>query len=59
LLFVWEGGVTVQQGQTRHRLEETNLLFATNAGKVMVKNTTKAPSIVLQVQLPPDASKPM
>ena len=58
LLFVWKGGVTVQQGQSRHRLEETNLLFATNAGKVIVKNTTKAPSMVVQVQSPPDAGKP-
>jgi quercetin dioxygenase-like cupin family protein len=57
LLFVWKGGVTVQQGQTSHRLEETNLLFATNAGKVIVKSTTKTPSIVVQVQSPPDASK--
>jgi quercetin dioxygenase-like cupin family protein len=57
LLFVWKGGVTVQQGQSRHRLEVTNLLFATDAGKVMVKNTTTAPSIVVQVQSPPDASK--
>jgi hypothetical protein len=46
LLFVWKGGVTVQQGQSRHLLEVTNLLFATNAGKVLVKNTTAAPSIV-------------
>jgi quercetin dioxygenase-like cupin family protein len=58
LLFVWKGGVTVQQGQSRHRLEATNLLFATDAGKVLVKNTTAAPSIVVQVQSPPDASKP-
>ncbi len=57
LLFVCKGGVTVQQGQSRHRLEETNLLFATDAGKVLVKNTTAAPSIVVQVQSPPDASK--
>ena len=57
LLFVWKGGVTVQQGESRHRLEETNLLFATDAGKVMVKNTTAAPSIVVQVQSPPDAGK--
>ena len=57
LLFVWKGGVTVQQGQSRHRLEATNLLFATNAGKVLVKNTTAAPSIVVQVQSPPDASQ--
>ena len=58
LLFVWKGGVTVQQGQSRHRLEATNLLFATNAGKVLVKNTTAAPSIVVQVQSPPDGTKP-
>ena len=57
LLFVWKGGVTVQQGQSRHRLEATNLLFATNAGKVLVKNTTAAPSIVVQVQSPPDGSQ--
>lgn len=57
LLFVWKGGVVVQQGQSRHRLEETNLLFATDAGKVLVKNTTAAPSIVVQVQSPPDANK--
>jgi quercetin dioxygenase-like cupin family protein len=57
LLFVWKGGVTVEQGQTRHRLEETNLLFATDAGKVLVKNTTAAPSIVVQVQSPPDSTK--
>jgi len=57
LLFVWKGGVTVQQGQSRHRLEATNLLFATNAGKVLVKNTTTAPSIVVQVQSPPDGSQ--
>jgi quercetin dioxygenase-like cupin family protein len=57
LLFVWKGGVTVQQGQSRHRLDETNLLFATDAGKVLVKNTTAAPSIVVQVQSPPDGSQ--
>ena len=57
LLFVWKGGVTVQQGQSRHRLEATNLLFATNAGKVLVKNTTAAPSILVQVQSPPDGSE--
>ena len=57
LLFVWKGGVTVQQGQSRHRLEATNLLFATNAGKVLVKNTTAAPSILVQVQSPPDGSQ--
>ena len=57
LLFVWKGGVTVRQGQSPHRLEETNLLFATDAGKVLVKNTTAAPSIVVQVQSPPDGSQ--
>jgi quercetin dioxygenase-like cupin family protein len=56
LLFVWKGGVTVEQGQGRYPLQETNLLFATDAGKVMVKNTTAAPSIVVQVQAPPDLS---
>ncbi|MCI0628186.1 MAG: cupin domain-containing protein [Acidobacteria bacterium] len=57
LLFVWKGCVTVQQGQSRHRLAEKNLLFAKDAGKVLVKNTTAAPSIVVQVQSPPDSSQ--
>jgi len=57
LLFVWKGGVTAQQGQSRYPLEETNLLFATDAGKVLVKNTMAATSIVVQVQSPPDGSK--
>ena len=57
LLFVWKGGVTVQQGESRLRLHATNLLFATDAGKVLVKNTTAVPSIVVQVQSPPDGSQ--
>lgn len=57
LLFVWKGRVTVQQGQSQHSLQERNLLFASNAGNVVVKNTAAAPSILVQVQSPPDGSE--
>jgi glyoxylate utilization-related uncharacterized protein len=57
LLFVWKGSVTVHQGQSQHSLQERNLLFASHAGNVVVKNTAAAPSILVQVQSPPDGSE--
>lgn len=57
ILFVWKGEVSVKTHNAAQRLAEKNLLFATDAGTLRVKNVHDGGTVVVQIQSPPGSAK--
>jgi mannose-6-phosphate isomerase-like protein (cupin superfamily) len=54
LLFVWQGSVKVQSQQGVFEAGERETIFISGRNRLQVQNDSPNPSVVIQVQAPPE-----